>query len=313
MSIIDPNIHSRASQIQKWENFKDEVLLPFIVESELLSNKNATSPNGGHEYHSNHHVVPIYNPCSCSFRCIPFYGYAFPSQTTIINNYPAERRDVREQRRKEEERNNSFLVIAAVSLCVVGILYTGYQMAHSIGQCLNSNRRMTAMRVSWAEIDNIEGLDQDQKAQLDKIVNFRNAYLEKSSSRSFADVAEDAVIIAGLSLAALGAAMSFATPLIASGVVLVVASLITKFVTHQIWPNLQDDAVLARKGKLLAEDAELLYRAQLKFEDSQPVAQPTQDSLYPDLEEMKREIAQIWNINTINIFNPPASAPAMDE
>lgn len=323
-----PAALNRDEQYERWNNFKEEALLPLVAEMGILNAKDAQSWRGSFDYtlpHTNR-VIHIHNPRSCGFRPIPLYSYiSAPSYTNVTNNNitnnyyngaaPAQETNTNRNNRKnapqevEDEKKNDKLsttaIVVIVAACVVGILYTGYQMAHSIGQSLSSSRKISKMDKAMKALDEVSGLDRRQRRQIEELVEFREEYLSTALSRSRWDVAEDVAVIGGLALVAVGAILSMGAPIAILGGATVIAAIITKFVTHKIWPNLEDDSELKEKSQKKAALAQALLNQDLRvpvslFSEPTPPAEP--HPLYPNLNDDPQ-----FKVYMQNVFYAPAA------
>lgn len=315
-----------GSPEQKWNIFKRDVLIPTTVEAGLLNAKGAQSWKGGCEYKYGREYIYIHNPRSCGWSSIPTFNYnpvnisAF-NTTTTHNNYGTSRNETRETDRKkkkeESDQASTAAIVAGVSVCIVAILYTGYQMAHSIAQTLSSSKAFHKMDAAHRGIARID--INDPHCSINDIMEYRTELLGRAYKRNLADAIEDIVIIAGLTLAAFGVGMSYSAPLIASGTVIVVAAIITKFVTKSIWPNLENDSELKDQARQAAADAEWLMN-NVSFKQPHPPSTPyhadTAPPLYPNLDTFKEELARDFRTAKTELnfnfnFNPVPSAPPL--
>lgn len=303
----------------RWHQFKENVLLPAIVEMSVVNTPKAHAWMGGKSYQvGQDRFIYIHNTRSCGWNYLPLANHVQPifhSTTTVHHHHyhvPTINhvRNHRTEDRQQEQACNQAIALAVIVGSIFGIIYTGYQMAHSFGQYFSSSKSIRQMDAEHVAIKGLTGLSGDQKLKAAEIVSFRNEYLSSAQKRSFWDIAQDVAIIAGLAITALGAFSGLAAPLMITGAVVVVASVIAKVLTHRHFPTLES-AKNQLKIMEYIKKAQDLYKEEIEVHPPSEPYPGDQPPLYPDLEALRKDISQFYHVDeqALPYFVKPSAPP----
>lgn len=256
---------------ESWNTFRNHILKPTAKEFDYLEDEKAHSCAPNINFKMGPEVIYVHNPRSWRFLEIPTYvREAVPSialnfnptwidsKTTIINNNGRDQQASNTEK-KEDSKQSLAALIAGLVVGIGAILFTGYVMAQSFKQTIDSSRVLRKLELCERDIKHII-FDTNTQLRINKVVGFRTELLNRSFKRNLADTIQDLVIIAGLTFATVGWGMSYSAPLMITGTVIVVATLISKFFTKSVWQNLEDDEAFRIEAQEAAEAAKILLK-----------------------------------------------------